>query len=514
MNHVAMQIPSKIFRMIGTACKINQEEQIMKKSILYHDNAKIFQEMNKGVNAWKVRRDGWITLMKNEIQEEWLVDPRVIDQLESTGCLFQMTYKETQEVRESDRLSLYGVAPTVEDGFLSAPFTIQWDVTAGCNLRCKHCYSASSEKDRNELTLQESLRIVEEAYTIGVHSLHILGGEPFFQNDLISILTAACQHGLTCHVSSNGTLITEKKANELSSLEGLTVDVSVDSVDPIFHDWLRGNGTYHKAVSGIRHLVDAGIRFGTTCTVNPMTLDKMDQVVEQAIRMGAYRMQFLIVSPIGRALQYASDLVLTGEQRERFAHRLRELQIKHESHLIIDSPAVSGSSQESIDGSGFHKNFVLAGCMAGIDKMAIHADGSVVACPHLEEKYGNVREARLEEIWAKLHKKRIEQLGFGCSTVTFNGICGGECPAPNRDLHEIVICSGRENPNSDMLQFNRSKNTAKYPISGWCTEDCRCPFPCCPGHCSAPCQCPTDCHCPIPCCPADCNLPCRCPLPF
>ena len=538
-------LPRRVRRMIGVACGMRKENLAGSKRVPDIANPQRLPWPSSDSERWRVRRDGLITISRDGMEEEWLVDPDVVKTFESTGCWPTMTESATRNVRESDRFRLYGTVPSSEGGLLSAPVTIQWDITSGCNLRCKHCYSSSADSDPDELAEDEALRIIKEAYDIGVHSLHILGGEPFFRSDVIHLLQEASRLGLTCHVSSNGTLIDGSKTGALSGLTGLTVDVSLDSVDPQVHDWLRGKGAFHKAISGIHHLAKDGIRFSTTCTVNPRTLGQMQEVVDQAIRLGAYRVQFLIVSPIGRALDHEPELVLNSEQRVQFTQTLHALQAKHGGELIIDSPAASTPAHGATGSAEFLDEFVLSGCMAGIDKMAIRADGSVTACPHLKEVFGNVREASLDQIWANMHLKRAERLGWDCAAVPFNGICGGGCPAPERFPEEISPCSGREtmvlSPSvseattwchgdcpfpcgcpSDCRLPCMCPGDCPFPcgcpsdcrLPCMCPSDCRCPIPCCPTDCSFPCMCPSDCRCPIPCCPSDCRFPCMCPQPF
>lgn len=519
-----IDFPRRVRRLIGVACENRKKSRHSHKQAVGIDCPEILQDLSSDSSKLRVRRDGLITILKDGMEEEWLVDPELITTFERTGYWPFTNKSQTCKVQESPRSNLYGTVPTSKGMLLSAPISIQWDITSGCNLRCKHCYSSSVSSDPNELAHDEALRVIKEAYDIGVHSLHILGGEPFFRNDLIGVVERASHLGLRCHISSNGTLIDGNLAFALSGLAGLTVDVSLESVEPQVHDWLRGKGTYEKAMEGIGYLARNKIRFSTTCTVNPQNFDQMPKVVEQAIKVGAYRVQFLIVSPIGRALDNLSELVLSGKQREQFSHTLRQLQRKYRNNLIIDSPVASLSTGDA--NPNVTNEFLLSGCMAGIDKMAICADGSVTACPHLKETFGNVREMSLDTVWANMHQQRTERLGWSCTTLPINGICGGGCPAPERYPQEVFPCPGRGTTINNEHFSTISEAVAgcwrDCPFPCGCPDDCRrpcncpgdCPFPCaCPDDCRRPCPCPLDCY--VPCnCPSDCRIPCMCPRPY
>ena len=41
-----------------------------------------------------------------------------------------------------------------------APFQVVWDVTYGCNLRCKHCYASAGRPLENELDTVEAMTLI------------------------------------------------------------------------------------------------------------------------------------------------------------------------------------------------------------------------------------------------------------------------------------------------------------------------------------------------------------------
>ncbi|MHB8763126.1 MAG: radical SAM protein, partial [Deferrisomatales bacterium] len=94
----------------------------------------------------------------------------------------------------------------VEQG-LRAPVNLTWEVTLACNLRCRHCLSASGATAEGELTTGEALGLVEELADAGVFQLNFGGGEPFLRPDFEAILDACHGRGLVTCVSTNGTLL-------------------------------------------------------------------------------------------------------------------------------------------------------------------------------------------------------------------------------------------------------------------------------------------------------------------
>ena len=102
----------------------------------------------------------------------------------------------------------------VEQG-LSAPVNLTWEVTLACNLRCRHCLSASGHPAPRELGTREALHLVDQLHGAGVFQVNFGGGEPFLRPDFEAILEACHDRRLMTCVSTNGTLLTAERAERL-----------------------------------------------------------------------------------------------------------------------------------------------------------------------------------------------------------------------------------------------------------------------------------------------------------
>src|SRR6187402_3798687 len=88
---------------------------------------------------------------------------------------------------------------------------VQWDITARCNLACKHCRSESFYGDSRlacDLPLVEVKSRLDRLWQQGVRRIHFLAGEPFVRRDLAAIVEYASSLGIICSINTNGTLIT------------------------------------------------------------------------------------------------------------------------------------------------------------------------------------------------------------------------------------------------------------------------------------------------------------------
>ena len=141
-----------------------------------------------------------------------------------------------------------------------------WLQVAGtvCNLRCAHCFiSCAPENDTLGFLSLETVRgWLEIARRHGVKEYYVTGGEPFMNADLPEMLEAMLRCGPVT-VLTNGTLFTERVLTRLAAAEAasaysLEFRVSIDGPTSATNDPIRGEGTFERAMEGIRRLLEHG----------------------------------------------------------------------------------------------------------------------------------------------------------------------------------------------------------------------------------------------------------------
>ena len=121
------------------------------------------------------------------------------------------------------------------------PFLVSYSVTTKCNLTCKHCYSqATEEAAPDELSTEESLKLVDDLARWGIGLLVIDGGEPLCRDDFLEIVSHAASKGIMTGVGSNGTLIDRGMAQKMLEAGVQSVSISIDGIDAETHDPFRG----------------------------------------------------------------------------------------------------------------------------------------------------------------------------------------------------------------------------------------------------------------------------------
>ena len=133
-----------------------------------------------------------------------------------------------------------------------------------CNLSCNHCFISCHPGNDNFgfMDLETIRRYLQESQALGVKEYYFTGGEPFLNRDMLQVLEETLAIG-PATVLTNGTVFTPSSIKALraiseQSLYSLEMRVSIDGYSPQTNDPIRGEGTFEKALEGVRMLVEAG----------------------------------------------------------------------------------------------------------------------------------------------------------------------------------------------------------------------------------------------------------------
>jgi len=179
-------------------------------------------------------------------------------------------------------------------------FIIQWHITDRCNLKCRHCYQegAGSREmpfDRIAAVIQEIAAMLKdwgEAYGLEFSpSFTITGGEPFLRPDFFSILKEILQAGFASYVLSNGTMITQERAESLAALGVKEVQVSLEGPQGV-HDGIRGPGSFAASLQGVRNLQAAGVKVSLNSTLSKLNAGYFMDLVDLAVALGVGSLGF------------------------------------------------------------------------------------------------------------------------------------------------------------------------------------------------------------------------------
>ncbi len=314
---------------------------------------------------------------------------------------------------------------------LSAPTTVNLELTEICNVKCDHCYNYWRDESMGEISLDgERLeRVIDNLAKAGVFHVILSGGEPMAKFPLLlQAVERLNSHGMSLSVNSNVMLLTPERASQLVERGVDHILTSLPSLDPATNDRIMNKvGAFEKIVTGITNAVDAGIRISVNMVITKKNYQDVYKTAKFVANLGAQRI-FITrsVPPIYTETVSDDEYDMTPEEVRSALDSA--IQARDEFGIMIGTlvsyPLCFLSDLEK------YKDFVGRGCPAQRgDRMSINANGAVHACVHEEDGYGNILENDIRDIYQNsMRKWHGGNLHYdGCEGCEYIDVCESGC---------------------------------------------------------------------------------------
>jgi radical SAM protein with 4Fe4S-binding SPASM domain len=316
-------------------------------------------------------------------------------------------------------------SPTASASETFIPLIISWNLTRKCNLKCPHCYiNATTQQLKNELTTEESKRLIDQICEVSRPLLILSGGEPLLRKDVFELVRYGATKGLKMGLGSNGSLIDDAAAKNLKEAGVETVSISLDSPIPEQHDEFRGvAGSWEKAVRAIKALQKNGVLVQVNTTVTQQNYDQIDDIMSLAEELGVENFHLFFLVPTGRGAKIAdiSPAKYEGMIKTTFA--------KAAKHKLNVRPSCAPQFMRIAKDMGLDMRQWIRGCIAGLYYCRVYPNGDITPCPYLPIKLGNIREKSFKEIWfnSEVFKslRDFNALKGKCGVCEYRALCGG-----------------------------------------------------------------------------------------
>ena len=319
--------------------------------------------------------------------------------------------------------------------FKKLPKSMTIHITNKCNLNCPYCY-----KDANsniyELSKDEVIKLIDEAYSIGFSEFIFSGGEPTLRTDLFEMLevTKSKYPEIRLNLITNGT--TEVADRYIDVMVNI-IQISIDSSEEKINSKTRGVGSVEKIKRFCNKLAQRGFKSYYFACV-PYTSGMGDKANIQGVPyllrfaayMGAKGLYVNMLKPNGR---------MSLDEYQKF--NVEEfMKCIDECGKELDNLYNIGYHELSLFAASDFKHILVehkhrAGCSAGILELAIDNDGKVYPCTSLmipEFLLGNIRNNSIEELYDfayNMFKDITVDHMEGCKECPSRYICGGGCRA-------------------------------------------------------------------------------------
>ena len=216
---------------------------------------------------------------------------------------------------------------------------VVWNVTRRCNLKCLHCYAqATVEGAPDELSTQEGMALLEDLAAFGAPVILFSGGEPLMRPDLTELIKKAVSLGMRAVISTNGTLITQAKAEELKDLGLSYVGISLDGMEEVNDRFRKVKGAFRQALAGVENCQAVGLKVGLRFTLNRYNINEVDGLFDLMWEHRIPRICFYHLVYAGRGSELIKDALQPEETRaavDRILERTKELHAKgHKAEVL------------------------------------------------------------------------------------------------------------------------------------------------------------------------------------
>lgn len=319
------------------------------------------------------------------------------------------------------------------------PQSASLTLTNHCNLRCRMCGQWSDEGYircntgvlKNEMSLADWKRVVDQLADHGLPSLLLRGGETFMFPGIVELLEYIHDKGMYISIDTNGTLL-ERYAEDVVRIGNMHLTISVDGPEPV-HDAVRGvAGTFQKVRAGVARLAELEARSEnkisrSICfTISQYNYRHLGLMPEVARSLGltsiAIVPYYYFPESVGR--QYEEELNrlgCTAYSWAGFHHEDSGVDFEEFRRQFRQYQATLGEVYSypymALDEEGYRAWFADTQTPVGprhclnVEKLIdIQPDGSANFCvDFVDYSFGNVKEASIEALWNGEKAERFRQ---------------------------------------------------------------------------------------------------------
>lgn len=177
------------------------------------------------------------------------------------------------------------------------------EVTRRCPLSCIHCSSDASPANHSEMTKQGCLRLLDQAFDLGVKEVVFSGGEPLIWPPIEDVIRHACRVGFDVAVYTSG---------NIEGIDSLMSDLGCFGVAKCVFSVFGQSAKTHERITRIAGSFRRTLAAVAAATATDMSIElhfvptadnyrELEGIARLSQRMGISRISILRFVPQGRA---------------------------------------------------------------------------------------------------------------------------------------------------------------------------------------------------------------------
>lgn len=293
--------------------------------------------------------------------------------------------------------------------------SVMFELTYNCSEKCIHCYNPGATRNdreicernnRQELTIEDYKRIIDELYEEGVVKVCLSGGDPFSKSIVWEIIDYLYKKEIAFDIYTNGQRITQE-IERLADYYPRLVGISIYSGIPEEHDYItRVKGSWDKSMCSLKQLASLGVPLNLKCCIMRPNIKSYYLVKDIAKQYGAIPQFEISITDSIEGDKCASKYL-------RLTPDLLEIVLRDD-----DIPLYVG--KEAPNFGGQPKSMENNACGAGYNSYCISPEGYLMPCCAFHTIFGDLQKESVKQIletskelhfWQNLTLKQYEDCG-------------------------------------------------------------------------------------------------------
>jgi pyrroloquinoline quinone biosynthesis protein E len=275
------------------------------------------------------------------------------------------------------------------------PLALLAELTHRCPLQCPYCSNPLElARAGEELDTGTWQRVFAEAAALGALQVHFSGGEPMARRDLPALVRHAASVGLYGNLITSGVLAEPASLVALAEAGLEHVQLSIQDSDLANGDRIAGlAGAQAKKRAFASQVRAAGLPLTVNAVVHRQNLERLPQIIELALSLGAGRLEVAHVQYYGWAFLNREALLPSRAQLDRATETVEAARGRLKGVMVLDYVVPDYYARRP------------KSCMGGWGRQFLNVSpaGKVLPCHAAESlpgfRFASVKEASLAEIW-------------------------------------------------------------------------------------------------------------------
>lgn len=287
------------------------------------------------------------------------------------------------------------------------PVEVNIEITSFCNLDCPMCGRGKKETPNSYLEIDTFKSIIDQVSSHAELVFLSAGvGEPIAHPKFSEMISYCKSKGLKVLVSTNATLLSEKKIAQLLESPPDILILSLDGATKETHESIRVGSVFEKTMQNVENLCSAKLKLGSK---SPFIICQMIYMPQNQAEADQFVSKWSAVKGVNsvriKKLNYVMDSEMFSEEK------------------VVNIEALNIRSNNKAEDSVLRGRDL--GCLYPWRQMVVSAEGEVGLCcrdHNFKFKAGNVKENTVASLWNSSALQDARQK-IGCGNKSKISLC-------------------------------------------------------------------------------------------